>query len=1103
MNSATGSLSNYLSSSSALKAVIGSYDGVNAFVPQGWFFGSIWQMEASAQDYLGYAADNSSGTLPDSTGGDVAVQAYLGGGAGKGGTPGSGGAAGDGGTVNATNNFQIQTFGPASPGISAQSVGAGGGMAGATTVNQYQLTSGNKTQATVQIGGTANNMGNGGAVTANNNGLIGTAGDASFGIFAQSVGAGGGQAIVTASNFQSPDGTTPAISIALAGDMTSAGNGGAVTVNHNANGTISTAGNEAVGIVAQSVGGGGGDAIVLQTGANTQGYSVGVAATNNTAQSSTVKVGSNFYLSPITYPYLTGCSAPGGTDRVMNSCGAGGTITVNTAATSSVRTTGTHSHGILAQSIGGGGGWIVGLLPSAAQPFVKDPSMGGNGGDINVSIAGSVSTTGAAAYGVLAQSVGGGGILGGYIGGGAVSKFQQDGTGNGPGRYGSGGDIDISVSGSVSTTGANSHAVFAQSVGGGGGLWATGNGITMGSVGGNGTAGSILITNTGTIQAAGQDASAIYVNSAGDNKAANVNINNSGVITGNSTAAAIVLTGGNTVGNGDGFVINNGTLNAMNGIAVSAPDSFAEVSNNAGGTVNGNIQIGAQGSFANRGYWGSGDSSIAGQISNMGTLNINGANGNALGKSSITGAFYNSGALQSSIDFYNAQAAQLSVSGAAVLYDGSSILVRPTLLAPNAVTILQAGSFTLSNSAPIPVTDPGGNYLFSYALGASAQSLTVRPTTSAFYARAVANTTNVNLISAAGVLDANWAYTALSTAQAQVFASFATISNAGDYITALTNISNESSAAASVASLTAANAFVERMNSCPRFDGDGLFQTEHTCVWGRTIATDADHSASSSSIGYHQSGQTFQLGGQKEVATDWFVGASASADNSSLDTHTVNDSVSGHGWTLGLVAKHQMGDWLVSGAITGGQMSFDSTRQVQIPGVAGTATASYDVNEIGRHSRISRQFLYDSWYLKPYMDLHATHIETGSYVEQGAGPLDLQASSSSTNVLSASPMLEAGTRIDLSHRMTLQAYAGIGATFYNQNNLGASLQFAEAAPGSAAFQVGSDLPTSRFKSTAGLDLGVSDQVDIRFEYSGEFADHYHSNTAALKVTYKF
>ncbi|HYP85304.1 hypothetical protein [Variovorax sp.] len=1098
-NSSTSSLSNFLSTSAALKGLITPSSGVTAFGANGWQLSSLQQMERWGQDYLSYAAANSSGTLPDFTGGNIAMETYLGGGS-SGDSTGGDATQGDGGAVNATNNFAIQTFGPASPGIAAQSIGAGGGIVGATAVNQFQVTSGNNAQARMTIGGNAINTGDGGAVTVTNSGNIGTQGDASFGVFAQSVGAGGGEATITASNFLGIAGS--AIDITLAGNNASTGNGGPVTVNNTSsalNAAINTWGNEAVGIVAQSVGGGGGNVIVMQTTGNNGNSSGAISYADSKGLLNSVTVGSN---SIIENQNATTCAVANG--YLLNACGSGGAVTVNTSAASSIYTAGMDAHGILAQSIGGGGGWVMGITSgSNVQPFAKGAYMGGDGGAVNVSVGGTITTTNAGAIGVLAQSVGGGGVL--SVGPSGISSpiaFEQASKGNGSQRYGAGGDIDISVAGSVSTSGSNAPAIFAQSVGGGGGLWSTASGTLMGSAGGDGAAGSIKIENTGTIQATGQGSSAIYTNSAGQGYNSQVAIYNSGTITGNVSAPAIVFTGANN--NGDGSVVNGGTINALGGTAVSAPDSFAVVTNNAGGTINGDVQLGAaHGTMTNNGYWSTGSSSTAQSVTNNGTLNINGANGNALGTSTINGNFVNYGQLQSSVDFYNKQASVLEVSTGA-LQNGTTVLVRPQLLAPGAVTIMQGG--LISSPQYIGVTDPGNNFLFSYGIvRPSVQVVQVTPLETTFYKQATAYTTNINLANLASSLDAWWGGSngTITESLAQTYAGFATIGNGAAYINALSNLSNESSGAASVAHLAASNAFVERMNSCPRFEDGGLFQREHDCVWGRAIANGTDHGTSGDSVGYHQSSQVFQLGGQKEVAPDWFVGASVSADDSSLDTKTVNDTVSGNGWTAGLVAKHQMGDWLVSGAITAGQMSYDSTRSIQFPGMGGTATASYDVSHVGIHSRISRQLAYDTWYLKPYVDLHATHIESGGYTEQGAGPLNLRAAGSNTNVLGASPMLEAGTRFNLSGGMTLQAYAGVGATFYNQGNLGADFQFADSAPGGSSFHVSSDIPSNRIKTTAGLDLSASDRVNVRLEYTGEFADHFRSNTAALKATYKF
>ena len=82
-----------------------------------------------------------------------------------------------------------------------------------------------------------------------------------------------------------------------------------------------------------------------------------------------------------------------------------------------------------------------------------------------------VATLGARSYGLLAQSIGGGGGDGGFsiagsIGKGPAANFSLGGSGGG-GR--DGGDVTLNSSSRIATVGEESHAIFAQSVGGGGG----------------------------------------------------------------------------------------------------------------------------------------------------------------------------------------------------------------------------------------------------------------------------------------------------------------------------------------------------------------------------------------------------------------------------------------------------------------------------------------------------------------------------------------------------------------------------------------------------------------------------------------------------------
>ena len=151
-------------------------------------------------------------------------------------------------------------------------------------------------------------------------------------------------------------------------------------------GTIITEGNGAYGIFAQSLGGGGGNSSSI----------LSLTAAAGSKDNGTF--GFNF-------------GAIGGDGNT------GGNVTVDNSGL--VQTAGEGAHGIFAQSIGGGGGngglvlaanILIGAPTSA--PLIAIGGVGGDGGDggdVTVTNSGQILTTGANADGILAQSIGGGG----------------------------------------------------------------------------------------------------------------------------------------------------------------------------------------------------------------------------------------------------------------------------------------------------------------------------------------------------------------------------------------------------------------------------------------------------------------------------------------------------------------------------------------------------------------------------------------------------------------------------------------------------------------------------------------------------------------------
>ncbi len=178
-----------------------------------------------------------------------------------------------------------------------------------------------------------------------------------------------------------------------------------------------------------------------------------------------------------------------GFGRNGGSGGYGGEVNVYSG--SSIFTKGEQSHGIFAQSIGGGGGTGGLSVTGGVSAFGGlSLSMGGDGGEgkyggtVNVTNSGSIDTQGEYAYGIKAQSIGGGGGSGGASGS-VMANFSSlipipdeypTGSinialalGGSGGTGGKGGTVNVTNNGQITTEGDFSHAIFAQSVGGGGG----------------------------------------------------------------------------------------------------------------------------------------------------------------------------------------------------------------------------------------------------------------------------------------------------------------------------------------------------------------------------------------------------------------------------------------------------------------------------------------------------------------------------------------------------------------------------------------------------------------------------------------------------------
>ncbi|TPW28936.1 autotransporter outer membrane beta-barrel domain-containing protein [Martelella alba] len=422
---------------------------------------------------------------------------------------GKGGSGGIGGMANVYVYGQVQTSGDYADGVLAQSIGGGGGNAG-TGSGSTKASKGIETAAlNISMGadGGAGSYGNIVSVGLGSSAAkVTTTGHVSRGIFAQSIGGGGG-----ASSGSGGMGDADwALTIGLGAKGSGGGDGSAVHVW--SKGTITTSGDWSDAILAQSIGGGGGAAgsgksslsIKQDESDDDGGDDAETVAATATSDDGGGDDGGDDSDSKLTFNATIGTSGGQG--------GNGGTITIGRDITNSnavvgtgtIRTYGTMSSGIVAQSIGGGGGAVAvssgsddsddadtgssGSSSDSSDCDTSDSSSsddkdscaslkigasGGDGGDGgNVSVyASNVYTGGFSANGVVAQSIAGGGGVG-FSSGLAVSKVNIKLGGSSNGNYGYAGTVTVQTLADtqIVTKGDASQAIIAQSIGGGGGL---------------------------------------------------------------------------------------------------------------------------------------------------------------------------------------------------------------------------------------------------------------------------------------------------------------------------------------------------------------------------------------------------------------------------------------------------------------------------------------------------------------------------------------------------------------------------------------------------------------------------------------------------------
>lgn len=1133
---------------------------------------------------------------------------------------GSGGTGGVGGTANGSNHLGIQTTGADADGMFVQSVGGGGGSGGkAASTNggatdasdlNHQLQTGfekglnlkvttslvdgtsdvylvgdgklanvngisdlqkvlNSTKvATVgdgdgdgsttgsltlnlKIGNSGGTGGNGGTATAYNEGAIRTNGGKSDGIFVQSVGGGGGAG--GAVSFT--DSAKSTGSLVLGGQGGAAGDGNSVLLTNAAEAEVYTSGATSSALVAQSIGGGGGKGGITASKAGALSNLTvtlgGTGGSGGSGKDVTVNNDVSAYLATqgknaigiiaqsvgggggITSVLSKDQTGPAGDpdpssadlfgfhltfgDTNTSTSSDGGTVSVgapteNTAyGIGKITTAGRNAYGILAQSIGGGGGLVQGGNPTGTS-FFGTGTMKGNGNTVSVEVGNALSTSGVGAVGVFAQSVGGGGGLVGDTGWTQQRQaFVESGT-----HIGNGGAVSVTVDalGSITTTASNTPAIWAQSIGGGGGLVNTGTGPAYaGSAGGTGTGGTIDITVNGKITVTGIASNGILAQSLGDSAStspitvtigATGNIQ-AGVATqpqyGDGSSAAVYIDHGGLTSATPNKVTNNGTLFTY----ASGTNSVA--------------------------VWSTGGYT---QVFNNGTMG-----GDILLQNNGGQGCFTNGTMA------NGQPASF-VSGDAVAVGACGV--------SNFGTIQIKGSTTGTTTITGDYTGRGKLVFDADFTGGKADKLVVNGNarigdTISIQPSSISNR-SVKLVSATGTLtldpsvamaDNSHLYdfkTQLSGSELSVMpvASFAAKAagfganekavaanlqslfdggaSADAAFTRLLGVADDAGYAAGLQSLAgqglgAFGAF--RFNSSRTFaanlyGGCQDMQLESRkadrCGWGRLLVNGTTQDAGTDTLGYTADSWATQKGVQLPVSDDLALTGSIAYENTKFRDGNGSARITGDSLVGGVGLLYTPAQWELSAGIDAAYGWYKSRRTITL-GLTEEANAKPEQSQVGGHVRAAINVLDGGKsFVRPFVEGHAIHVSNKAFTETGNSPFRLAVEGESNTAFIAVAGVEMGTKLPLSTKVTLRPFASAALEYGSPRDWTTTARFADQPQGDS-FDLKTAGPETLGRFSIGADLLGSKNIAFSVQYAPELGKDFTSHTGMARLTIAF
>ena len=257
------------------------------------------------------------------------------------------------------------------------------------------------------------------------------------------------------------------------------------------------------------------------------------------------------------------------------------------------------------------------------------------------------------------------------------------------------------------------------------------------------------------------------------------------------------------------------------------------------------------------------------------------------------------------------------------------------------------------------------------------------------------------------------------------------------------------------------------------------------------------------SDGYRVNMSRLASGLQRRVGADLYAGVGLSYERSGLDA--INARVNGDRVEAGVIIKRVVDDTRLSASLTGAYGRYDSLRNVSALLAAQSARAKYSQWALSAHGRASHDFVRDdNAYIRPMLSVGLQQQVRGGYSEDGAGPLNLTVSRTTSTAVTLQPAIEVGNERVLTNGILLRPFFRLGATHYvtgRDQHVTAGLSAAPA--GTGTFTVTSQNGRNYTDVALGVDLLTRAGGTLRLDHEGQYASDSSANTTSLKWSMPF